>query len=215
MSKRHSIAVGGEPLPQGCRFYAPLTQDDVSDHVSGTIPTNGGAPVSWDSGKNAWHVAQTTGGTQLGWIYNHPNINLFSTPYTYTYVAKVFVNSFNGTCDVLTIGKSGDERYAKAFMETHRFTGFAVGRWYTIWQTLNEHDLRMYLDSTCVRTATTPSSYGANYPGKWTTADMLDNLTIAGAFKSPYGSYNYYADFYVKEVWGFDRVLTTQEVMIL
>lgn len=188
------------------RFYAPLLENDVTDWVSGIAPTRGTAQVSWSAQYGAYNVV-TTYGNQLGWIYNIPNVNMYNTPYQYSVVASVRVQSFSGTCDVVTFGNSGGSD-SMAIMETHRYTGFTTGVWHTLVQTLDNTVVKMYIDGNLVRTSDT-SQFTALSPSVWTLQSVLDNITIGGGF----WSYRYNA--YIKDVRVYDKCLTQQEIQNL
>lgn len=210
--RRQHVQPSGGGFPTGLRFYAPLSStSDTMDHVSGISPTNGTAQISWDNAEGAFHVATTAPG-QLAWIYNIPNVNVYAEPYRYTVVARVKINSFTGTADILTVGKTGNEGTSSAFMETHRHTGITTGSWHTIAMTLNNHALTFYLNGSVVRTSTTPSNYASCYPGNWSTNDKKNNITVCGGFINA-GNYHY--DIYIRDVMVFERCLTQSEIQQL
>lgn len=200
MKRQHTIT-----KDNNLRFYAPLLEDDVTDWVSGTAPTRGTAQVSWSTQYDAYNVV-TTYGNQLGWVYNIPNVNVYSTPYQYSVVALVQVKSFNGTCDIVTFGNNGTN--SAAIMETHRYTGFTTGVWHRLVQTLDDTTVKMYIDGNLVRTSTT-SQFAALAPSSWTLQSVLDNITIGGGF------WNYYYNAYLKDVRVYDKCLTQQEIQNL
>lgn len=62
MRREHRIITGGEIIQPV--FYAPLTQGDVTDHISGisigTVSPNNGS-YSWDSSLGAYHFIKNSG----------------------------------------------------------------------------------------------------------------------------------------------------------
>lgn len=198
MSKRHTDIFEQPPVPTDLRFYAPLLYNDLVDRVSGVIPTQGTAQVAWDNAEQSYRFITTTGG-QLAFIYNIQGINVHQQPYAYTCIAKVKLNSFTGTCDVLTVGKTGSEGTSSALMETHRHNGITTGAWHTIAMVLQGDSLIFYLDGAVARTGQRTQYAGCD-PANWGSSDRQNNLTVCGGFHS----YRY--DAYVKDVYVFDRV---------
>ena len=101
MSKRHTDITTGKPLPEGCIFYAPLTQGDFADHVSGATMVHNAnvGTVVWDSTYNMYKFTQTNG--QRNCCIGHWNVDF--APYfqglvteEWTIAARVVFSPQNG-----------------------------------------------------------------------------------------------------------------------
>lgn len=61
MSRRHISPSGGEPLPpysENLVFWAPLTEGDLTDHISGLVPNVQGS-ATWDANKGMYLLDST------------------------------------------------------------------------------------------------------------------------------------------------------------
>ena len=68
MRREHTIS--SESLPEGCVFYAPLSQGDLTDHISGVTASFGSTPngeVTWDSTIGAYHFYKMGIGQSCYW----------------------------------------------------------------------------------------------------------------------------------------------------
>lgn len=195
-------------LPEGCIFYAPLSQNDMTDHVSGTTGVIGNGTFAWDSTYQAYKIKTTTGG-QTCLKFNIPNRFDLYPDYCYTYNAKVFVESFSGTCDFLQLGTGTSDRdNAVSLAETHRYTGFTTGCWHWLSMTKSDTQVLFYIDGVIVRTDTT-STFPSLNCAMWNSWMSISDIAIGGGFNS----YNYTA--YIKEVSVFNRVLSVDELRLL
>lgn len=71
MSRRHYIGAGGEVIPDGCVFLAPLDENDLKDHVSGESFVVDGR-LTWSSSENAYLVTLDDVGTRVPPEYRQP-----------------------------------------------------------------------------------------------------------------------------------------------
>ena len=67
MSRRHYIAAGGEVIPEGCVFLAPLSENDLKDHVSGESFVVDGQ-LAWNANEKAYLVTLGGVGTRVAHI---------------------------------------------------------------------------------------------------------------------------------------------------
>lgn len=200
---------GGEVIPDGCIFYAPLAYGDLQDHVSGVVGTIGNGQFAWNDSMQAYMIKTTTGG-QKCLKFNIPNRFNLSPSYNYTYFAEIYVESFTGTCDFLSLGSgTSDRNNAVSLAETHRWDGFTTGRWHKMALTKNGASLRFYADGSINKSSTT-STYAALNASSWVNwGDCKSIFVIGGGFNS----YKYVA--YIKNVMMFNKVLTLEEINAL
>ena len=194
-------------ISMGCKFWAPLDENDITEKLSETAPTHRAGQLTWDSTKNAYKFKTTSGGQQV-LVYSITNVNNVSSTLAYTLIADVWCISHNGTMDFYTCGQAAtsDGSVACSTGETHRFTGFTNGSWHKLVQTVNGNTLKMYIDGSCVRTSTS-TSYGYSLrPNCWTAASVRNYTTIGNVWNS------YYFEGYIKNVYLFDHELTSSEI---
>ena len=67
MSRRHYIAEGGEVIPEGCVFLAPLGEGDLKDHVSGELFVVDGQ-LAWNANEKAYLVTLGSADTRVAHI---------------------------------------------------------------------------------------------------------------------------------------------------
>jgi len=128
------------PFSENLVFYAPLTQDDLTDHISGNSPTMmSNCSKSWDSSKEMWRLTSNPG--RRGYYvsplrYQNLNIPQVSASSKMTLVIDVAgINAGNNYCAMLitpewgTIGKSyyhfylAETRFGGIDTGTHRYVG--------------------------------------------------------------------------------------------
>lgn len=85
MSRRHDIITGGEVIPEGCVFLAPLGENDLRDHVSGESFVVDGQ-LTWNDTEKAYLVTLGGVGTRVAHIAV-PNMGI-STKMTTVYEYK-------------------------------------------------------------------------------------------------------------------------------
>ena len=197
----------GELISMGCKFWAPLTENDITEQLSETAPTHRAGQLTWDSTKNAYNFKTTAGGQQV-LVYNIPGVNNLSSTLAYTLIADVWCVSNSGTVDFYTCGQTAtsDVSVSCSTAETHRFSGFTNGSWHRLVQTVNGNTLKMYLDGTCVRTDTNTNNYKMCRPSYWTVDSMRNYTTIGNVWSS------YKFEAYIKNVYLFDHELTASEI---
>lgn len=95
MSKRHIFeqSGGGDPT---LVFYAPLTEGDLYDHISGQIcEVQSGGTITWDSQLNAYHFTKSRGLNGCAW-WRNLNLNIDIVNWGFTLVAD-YGAAQNGT----------------------------------------------------------------------------------------------------------------------
>lgn len=139
--------------------------------------------------------------------FNIPNNFNLSPDYNYTYTVDLYVSSYSGTCDFLSLGSgSSDRTNAVSLAETHRWTGFQTGTWLKLAFTKSGSTLTFYINGGVSKTSTT-STYATLDASSWSNwGDCTSMLVIGGG----YNSYNYTA--YIKNVMFFNRALTQTEI---
>lgn len=84
----------------GCVFYAPLTENDSSDNISGqpmTVGNNG--TVTWDSNENAWYFQDLYSGTNdvvASWQGLNLPFDLSNIGFSICYELKLIEDGFGG-----------------------------------------------------------------------------------------------------------------------
>lgn len=78
--KRGHIILGNEPLPpfsEDLVFWAPLTNGDLTDHISGVTPTtDSGCTVSFDTNKNMYLLTTTGTSSSYKAALRYTSLNL-------------------------------------------------------------------------------------------------------------------------------------------
>ena len=182
----------------------------MADHVNNVTPFSS-LGATWDSNKSAYMFSVPTGG-QYCLRYNINNINNYLNGFTVA--VDVLVQSFTGTCDIVTFGyptsKEEDVNQAVAIMETHRFTGFTTMSWHRLVMTITRYNNgaigQLYIDGNLVRTISPSQSSFPKLRNTLWTGDVLDYITIGCS----YYTYGYTAFF--KNIMIFNRVLGASEV---
>ena len=190
----------------GCHFWAPLDENDITEKLSETSPTHRAGQLTWDSAKDAYKF-KTSSNNQQVLVYNITNVNNLSSTLAYTIIADIWCVSNNGTMDFYTCGQTAtsDGSVSCSTCQTHRFTGFTNGSWHRMMQTVSGNTLKFYIDGSCVRTDN--SSWGSNLkPKNWTAASIRNYTTIGNQWS------NYSFEGYIKNVYLFDHVLTSDEI---
>lgn len=208
MRREYNKSVHPEPtpIPDGCIFYAPLDFGDLSDHVSGSVGLVGNGQFSWNETMQAYMIKTTTGG-QKCLKFNIQNRFNLSPNYNYSYYAELYVESFTGTCDFLSLGSGTSDRYnAVSLAETHRWNSFTTGKWNKMALTKSGSNITFYMNGAVNKTSTT-STYAALNASSWLSwGDCKSVFVIGGG----YSSYKYVA--YIRNIMFFDRVLTSSEI---
>lgn len=131
MSRRHTDIVTGEVLPEGCIFYAPLTQGDFKDHVSGATMihnTNVGT-VTWDATHNMYNFTQTNGQRNccIGY-WNTDFAPYFQGLYSesYTMYARVVVTPSGGRPYLVGLGNFNTDSVYKPNLQCPSFGGWST-----------------------------------------------------------------------------------------
>lgn len=208
--RRETFEKGGIPFEENLVFFTPLTENDLTDHINNVTPI-ASLGATWDSNKSAYMFRTNTGG-QYCLRYYITNINNYQDGYTVS--ADVYVQSYNGTCDVVTFGYPIQIResvsQSVAIVETHRFTGFATMGWHRIVQTSTRDNgssyVRLYIDGSLVKEFTASSSSYPNLPISFWTGNVIDYITIGC------GYYNYHYTAFFKNIMIFNRILNDSEV---
>lgn len=185
----------------GCKFYAPLTENDLTDNVNGVSPTYGTGSHTWDASAGAWEI-KTTARSQNCLMYNIPNIGNMEPSYKFTGCGEVYLKSYNGTCDFLSLGTGfSDRSNAVSLIETHRYNGLGTSSWHKAAVTVSGTTVLFYLDGSLNKTSTT-STYMSLNVSRWTNySTCADNVVIGKVFNS------YTFDAYVRNIMMFNDAL--------
>lgn len=115
--------LGQEPLPpfyENLVFWAPLTEGDLTDHISGVEPTTGqNCIVTWDSNKISYLIdASAAGDLVYGLLWEHLSLNLVdgheATIYVEVCYSKGTYNSssfFAGVPNILSDAETQSSNY--------------------------------------------------------------------------------------------------------
>lgn len=206
MTRRRILLSGNQSsLPVGCVFYAPLTYNDLSDVVSGTTPSIAGS-VTWDSNKDMYQFYKSGAGTGAC---------------SYKDIGQI-VDLNNEDCmvvvDMEEVSASGNNYFAS--VKAGRFDFVTYPSQYYL-----PH--AYFYNNTTMRTSL--KRYAACYKHSVQKADgwldgvqtasnktvnrssnIVDCITLCFL---PKNNSNYTC--YLKNVWVFNRQLTTTEIMAL
>lgn len=196
------------PLPAGCIFYAPLANNTgIYDQVSGTIAaadTDGTA--IWNGNENKYLFTAT--GAKNSAVYfplSTPIINLYNEDCTIVFDAKEVSTNGNNWFGALKIGKYDFNTYPSQLYTAHIFYSYSssplttYSRFASCW-TAATGKVTSYLngvvtDSDRTRTISTG------------IVDCVNFCFLP--------SNNSYYSLYLKDVYIFNRILTTSEIMAL
>lgn len=202
--KREHIISGTEPLPpfsENLVFYAPLTNGDLTDHISGTSGSSlGGASVAWNALNDAY-VLTTNTGASLSYQLDTPSM----MPDSYTVVADVKVAQATTTFYIMAPGTyGGTNSYPN--LGTHNFgISSDLSNWHRVVSVCDKTQLKQYfyLDSNLYNTVNRNSSHMV-WSSNWMGA-LSSNLSL-GVY------YGYSGKAYLKDVRIYNRAFTASEV---
>lgn len=204
--KREHTLLKSEPLPpfgENLVFWAPLTEGDLTDHISSVSgSTLGNASISWNPTESAY-LMTTNQGASLNY-----QINTYSIiPESYTVVADVKVAQSTTTFYMISPGTYSNNCYPT--IGTHNF-GIAsdLNNWHRCVSVQNKVQLKRfcYLDSNLHVTYDVVSS-NLIWPSNW-AGYLSTNLSL--------GAYYYYnGKAYLKNVRIYNRTFTASEVVQL
>lgn len=222
MRRENAIIGGGAPLPpfaENLVFWAPLTEGDLTDHVSGVSPAPGTGSCTWDSGMNAYRFVGNQGfAAQRCLIYNIPDGIDFrqSENYNFSIFAKILIVNCNATTDFAMLGsgimENKDGISVFSIGESHRFNTstnnpVSLGSWHELCMTRGTRDVLFYVDKSLSR-----SSYwdDTNYKpfniAKAVEVGANKYISVGNV------TYSYTFNAYIKDVRIYDRVLSVSEV---
>ena len=95
MSKRHTFEQSGGEDPT-LVFYAPLTEGDFYDHISGIEMQSGTGTITWDSNKAAYHFLQASNNRGVVGYWDGLNLDIDIEHWGITMVAE-YAAVNNGT----------------------------------------------------------------------------------------------------------------------
>ena len=191
----------------GCVFYAPLTEGDTRDYISGqdmTIIQN----VTWNSSNNSYYF-QFTNTSQIGSIaeWNGLNMPLDISNTSYGYLCEIKItNWYNQQCGACPL-----ILYGRPSASNTKYTVPQLNVWYKVGYmypptipNVTKYD-KWYRDGTMTyqvnRGSTTMTVPQSATTGIWT------NNVPSSSFR-PYT----YAKFYMRNAMVFDRELTLSKI---
>lgn len=204
MRREHIIIGGSGPMPpfvENLVFWAPLTQGDLTDHISGLMGSSlGGASVDWNVMNDAY-VLTTNTGAALSYQLDTPSM----LPDSYTVVVDVKVTQSSTTFYIMAAGTYGSTN-SYPNLGTHNF-GIAsdLSNWHKVASVCDKTQLKQYfyLDSNLNNTVNRNSSH-LIWSSNWTGA-LRTNLSLGVYFV-------YSGKAYLKDVRIYNRALTASEV---
>lgn len=211
--KREHIISGTEPLPpfsENLVFYAPLTNGDLTDHISGTNPTlTGNGIMTWDTNEQAYMFKMTTSSNSCIAYWNvdftgRMNLNV-SQEYTIFSKVKV-VNYVSGYPYILGLGNWNNSSSYKPHINAE-----TCGHPSTIMNCacIRYSNNSMYFMQ-ANRTETNSSSHMSN-PANWNNINLCANRVCVYFRRwNEDTANNAYA--YIKDCMVFNRALTPAEV---
>lgn len=214
MIREHIIIGGSEPMPpfvENLVFWAPMTENDVTDHISGTSPASDtDCSATWDSAKGMYLLVTTGSSSSLNaaliWSNLNLNINAASSQqYTITgvfefvsmqgndYSCYIACNNYRNQSHTTIRYTNGDVRdagYSAPTTGIHRLTVIAD----------NSSGLKRYYrytDANCVTTLSNWSGF-RTAPDSIAACQLLNN--------------NIAMSIYAKDIRIYNRALSASEV---
>ncbi len=108
MSRRHITPSGGEPLPpysENLVFWAPLTEGDLTDHVSGASMSVNSGTVTWDTSGGYKCVGPLRNNTYIA-AWNELSLGFDITNLQFTTTYEIFYFSSPYTIPVCLGGRT-------------------------------------------------------------------------------------------------------------
>lgn len=218
MRKEHLNTISEDiPFVENLIFHTPLTEGDLTDHVSGVSPTPGTGGCTWDSAYDAYRIF-TTAEYQHCLIYNIPDGIDFksSENYNFSIYAKVLIVNHGGTVDFAMLGagamNGNDAVGVFSIGETHRFntspnSPVSLGAWHELCMTRGSRDVLFYVDKSLVKSSFWNDTYYAVF-------NIAKAVEVGANKYISVGSvpFNYTFNAYIKDVRIYDRVLSVSEV---
>ena len=202
--KREEIVIS-QPFPpfyEDLVFYAPLNENDLSDHISNVQAVSlGNGSYQWYGSEFA-HKLTTNTGASLGFsIANFANL----IPNSFTIFAKVKVAVASTTFYIFSAGTYASNN-CWPFVGTHN-VGVAsdTSNWHDIATVCDKsaYTQHYYKDGVLYTSLSRPANHNT-WPSNW--SNLLKNNVSIGTY------YGYSGTAFVKDVRVYNRALTPAEV---
>ena len=212
-TRRRLMMANKKTLPQGCIFYAPLSQYDLTDSVSGAnLISTGKFSMQWDAVENMWFIEainDVAGSCGFYWDVDFTNDFNFTMSDEYTIIASVKVpNTQSGRPYIAGLGNfDSSSSYKPCISSSFGTNGKVAFIKKNISPTQNL--LTFYYSGATETQGTNHLSNTAN----WNNTNLCAKRVCIGVVRET-GYYNV-NKLYIKDVYVFNRALTTNEIAAL
>ncbi len=216
MERRRLLDINGIPFADDLIFYAPLTQGDTTDHISGQdIHVRHAGTLTWDNTEGAYKFDGSAAEfySQFYWSNLSLGIDVTSAnTVEYTMFAKVKIVSANTDiyyCRFLpSAGRTdGSGRHVGSPLyqgSTFYFSSYSTGIWYEFTSSIKNNSSNNYINKSIVRTTNAGyqvSGLPASDMNKYVSIFPCYNVSGANS-----------GVVYVRDVRFYNRALTAAEI---
>ena len=195
MSRRHYIEAGGEVIPEGCVFLAPLGEGDLKDHVSGESFVVDGQ-LTWNANEKAYLVTLGGADTRVAHIVV-PNMGI-TTKMTTVYEYKE-IGSSNFRPAYFGSAYSGRDVHPYSLVFIMGGARGSANQWKQFVQTWDNGAVKIWKNGVLFNSQTVNTTIN----NECNTGLSLGYVTVEGTHG---GSY------YVKNLRIYNRILSQQEI---
>lgn len=215
MERRRLLDINGIPFAEDLIFYAPLTQGDTTDHISGQdIHIRHAGALTWDNAEGAYKFSGSYAEfySQFYWSNLSLGLNVSSAnTVEYTMYSKIkIVSAVDITYSRFfpSVGRTdGSGRYVGSPLfqcTSFYFTSYTSSHWYEFVGSIANNVGNNYVDKILARTTT--SGYGVS---GLPASDMNKYVSIFPIYNIN-GAHSGVA--YVRDVRFYNRALTAAEI---
>ena len=193
----------GIPFAEDLIFYAPLTEGDLTDHISGVTGTNNGGNITWNSTKQMYFIqSAATGGASFPGGLKFVGTENINGPFTMYAQVETTYAGYNGSAYGCYVTVLNSSKYV--YLATYEVNGLnndlTVGKVAYSFDFNTNPNSKLYLNGTL--------TYSKNSGA--TNSAIFNEVHVGGL-----GNNNYSLDFYVKDVRIYKRALSASEIQYI
>lgn len=203
------------PFAEDLVFYAPLTEGDLTDHVSGETLIYPSGSVNWDSTEQMYLFNKGLKSDEIYFPVNIYNAGVIQQPYTIFADCKAETYAYYNYPPYVVIGGYSDTTSWRPSLacsnnESSTTRGLRKKR-LEVFQNVNPYRSRYYIDETGVYNFCTEStSSSIQDPANWTSV-MKSRVALNPTRDGNDIGYRVY----LKDIRIYNRAFTTSEITLL
>lgn len=204
---RREYKINESNLPNGCIFYAPLTENTI-DLISGINGETINANVNYDTNEGCYLLSCNNSNTHsIALLYNINNwASTISNSYSLLCECKII--NVSTTCYILGTGDihSDSITYGYPQIGTHNVNGITINTWHKIAMVADYENLvqKFYLDGVLVNSLNRSSTH-MTWKNNW-------NQTYLNFISIIFNYNNYIGSAFVKDYFILNRALNLSEI---